>query len=106
MHGPFTTLGENSFVVVLGLEPSMQERMDGLIRILKRLNAKGVFVSNGMIRSLEGDSFGLEDSKNDPIADIVPIQMLASSFAAVMGKNPTELSYDRTFVRSITKLGK
>ena len=106
MHGPFTILGENAFVVVLGLEPSMKERMDGLMRILKSLNAKGIFVSNGRIFSLDDATLDQEDSVTDSIADIVPIQMLAYSFAVVMGKHPTELSYDRTFVRSITKLAK
>lgn len=104
MHGPFTTLDDNSFVVVLGIDSYMQERMAGLLKILQHLGAKGILVTSGTISPLDGASAEEGKLHCDPAADIVPIQLLANEFAILRGENPTELSYDRTFVRSITKL--
>ena len=54
MHGPFTTLDDNSFVVVLGIDSYMQERMAGLLKILQHLGAKGILVTSGTISPLDG----------------------------------------------------
>ena len=103
MHGPFTTVTENSFIIVLGIDAAAQERMDGLAKILERIRAKGCFVSEGQVQSLEGN-VNLENLYCDSMADIVPIQLLSYYFALARGVNPIQMSYDRNFVRNITKL--
>ncbi|NLJ87069.1 MAG: SIS domain-containing protein, partial [Firmicutes bacterium] len=103
MHGPFTTVTENSFVIVLGIDETAKERMEGLVKILERIGAKGCFISDGRIQSLGGE-MDLENLYCDSIADIVPIQLLSYYFALARGVNPIQMSYDRSFVRSITKL--
>ncbi len=103
MHGAFNTVTENSFVVVLGLDGVARERMEGLVKILQRIGAKGCFVSAGRIQSLAGE-VDLQHLICDPVADIVPVQLLSYYFALARGVDPIEMSYDRSFVHSITKL--
>ena len=104
MHGPFTTVTDKTFVVVLGADHQMKDRMVGLLRILESIGAKGMFVANGAVHDLQDEALSLDNMECDPIADIVPAQVLAYWFAVKTGKHPTQLTYDRDFVRSITKV--
>lgn len=104
MHGPFNTVTDKSFFVVLGADPVMKERMVGLFKILTSIGAKGIYVANGAVHSLQDLNLDFDTMDCDPIADIVPAQILAYWLAIKKGKHPTQMTYNRDFVRSITKV--